>query len=168
MSRRSARLRRLRRHRAAIWTRPRNTAILLSHLTRAWRTRWRRWWPVSLFPFLSGGGARGGGEADAAFRCLARAMALGLRPRRRISWFIASALAAMVGLQAAAAFLVFYVLVTVFLLVLTLCILSAAHLLPTTDLPPAKRRRTLAGSIVSTAVSAALIGTAVGLTVYRL
>ncbi|KAI0048787.1 hypothetical protein FA95DRAFT_1539388 [Auriscalpium vulgare] len=36
------------------------------------------------------------------------------------------------------------------------------------SLPPAKRRRTLAGSIVSTAVSAALIGTAVGLTVYRL
>ena len=36
------------------------------------------------------------------------------------------------------------------------------------DLPPAKRRRTLAGSIVSTALSAALIGTAVGLTVYRL
>jgi hypothetical protein len=37
------------------------------------------------------------------------------------------------------------------------------------ELPPAKRRRTsLAGSIVSTAVSAALIGTAVGLTVYRL
>ncbi|KAJ7158679.1 hypothetical protein C8R46DRAFT_1109875 [Mycena filopes] len=35
-------------------------------------------------------------------------------------------------------------------------------------LPPAKRRRGLAGSIVSTAVSAALIGTAVGLTVYRL
>ncbi|KAJ7285067.1 hypothetical protein C8J57DRAFT_1290342 [Mycena rebaudengoi] len=34
--------------------------------------------------------------------------------------------------------------------------------------PPAKRRRGLAGSIVSTAVSAALIGTAVGLTVYRL
>ncbi|KAG2147808.1 uncharacterized protein EDB93DRAFT_1145301 [Suillus bovinus] len=37
-----------------------------------------------------------------------------------------------------------------------------------TELPPAKRRRTLAGSIVSTALSAALIGTAVGLTVYRL
>ncbi|CCM02602.1 uncharacterized protein FIBRA_04705 [Fibroporia radiculosa] len=37
-----------------------------------------------------------------------------------------------------------------------------------TDLPPPKRRRTLAGSIVSTALSAALIGTAVGLTVYRL
>lgn len=36
------------------------------------------------------------------------------------------------------------------------------------DLPAAKRRRTLAGSIVSTALSAALIGTAVGLTVYRL
>ncbi|KAJ3770758.1 hypothetical protein FB446DRAFT_742941 [Lentinula raphanica] len=34
--------------------------------------------------------------------------------------------------------------------------------------PPAKRRRTLAGSIVSTAVNAALVGTAVGLTVYRL
>ncbi|KAF9024756.1 hypothetical protein BDZ89DRAFT_1114533 [Hymenopellis radicata] len=34
--------------------------------------------------------------------------------------------------------------------------------------PPAKRRRGLAGSIVSTAVSAALIGTAVGLTVYRM
>jgi len=34
--------------------------------------------------------------------------------------------------------------------------------------PPAKRRRGLAGSIVSTALSAALIGTAVGLTVYRL
>jgi hypothetical protein len=37
-----------------------------------------------------------------------------------------------------------------------------------TDLPPTKRRRGLAGSIVSTAWSAALIGTAVGLTVYRL
>ncbi|KAL6306256.1 hypothetical protein BKA93DRAFT_729892 [Sparassis latifolia] len=36
------------------------------------------------------------------------------------------------------------------------------------DLPPPKRRRTLTGSIVSTAMSAALIGTAVGLTVYRL
>ncbi|KII87174.1 hypothetical protein PLICRDRAFT_42824 [Plicaturopsis crispa FD-325 SS-3] len=36
------------------------------------------------------------------------------------------------------------------------------------ELPPAKRRRTLAGSIVSTALSAALIGTAVGLSVYRL
>ncbi len=36
------------------------------------------------------------------------------------------------------------------------------------DLPPAKRRRTLAGTIVSGAVNAALIGTAVGLTVYRL
>ncbi|KAI0272422.1 hypothetical protein BC834DRAFT_921892 [Gloeopeniophorella convolvens] len=36
------------------------------------------------------------------------------------------------------------------------------------DLPPAKRRRTFAGTIVSGAVSAALIGTAVGLTVYRL
>jgi len=36
------------------------------------------------------------------------------------------------------------------------------------ELPPAKRRRGLAGSIVSTALSAALIGTAVGLTVYRL
>ena len=36
------------------------------------------------------------------------------------------------------------------------------------ELPPAKRRRTLAGSLVSGAVNAALIGTAVGLTVYRL
>ncbi|KAF9643828.1 hypothetical protein BDM02DRAFT_1315196 [Thelephora ganbajun] len=36
------------------------------------------------------------------------------------------------------------------------------------ELPPAKRRKGLAGSIVSTALSAALIGTAVGLTVYRL
>lgn len=36
------------------------------------------------------------------------------------------------------------------------------------ELPPSKRRRTLAGSIASTALSAALIGTAVGLTVYRL
>lgn len=36
------------------------------------------------------------------------------------------------------------------------------------DLPAPKRRKTLAGSIVSTALSAALIGTAVGLTVYRL
>ncbi|KAF8621880.1 hypothetical protein AX15_007436 [Amanita polypyramis BW_CC] len=34
--------------------------------------------------------------------------------------------------------------------------------------PPAKRHRGLAGSLVSTALSAALIGTAVGLTVYRL
>ncbi|CAL1715264.1 unnamed protein product [Somion occarium] len=36
------------------------------------------------------------------------------------------------------------------------------------DIPAPKRRKTLAGSIVSTALSAALIGTAVGLTVYRL
>ncbi|KZP30434.1 hypothetical protein FIBSPDRAFT_1038115, partial [Athelia psychrophila] len=36
------------------------------------------------------------------------------------------------------------------------------------DLPPTKKRRTLAGSIASTALSAALIGTAVGLTVYRI
>lgn len=36
------------------------------------------------------------------------------------------------------------------------------------EMPPLKKRRGLAGSIVSTAVSAALIGTAVGLTVYRL
>ena len=36
------------------------------------------------------------------------------------------------------------------------------------DMPPLKKRRGLAGSIVNTAVSAALIGTAVGLTVYRL
>jgi hypothetical protein len=36
------------------------------------------------------------------------------------------------------------------------------------EMPPLKRRRGLAGSIISTAVSAALIGTAVGLTVYRL
>jgi hypothetical protein len=34
--------------------------------------------------------------------------------------------------------------------------------------PPSKKRRGLTGSIVSTAVNAALIGTAVGLTVYRL
>ena len=38
----------------------------------------------------------------------------------------------------------------------------------TIELPAPKRRRTLTGSIVSTALSAALIGTAVGLTVYRL
>ncbi|KAF8624026.1 hypothetical protein AX17_007232 [Amanita inopinata Kibby_2008] len=43
------------------------------------------------------------------------------------------------------------------------------HEVDTEELPPpAKRRRGLAGSIVSTALSAALIGTAVGLTVYRL
>jgi hypothetical protein len=36
------------------------------------------------------------------------------------------------------------------------------------ELPPAKRQRTLAGTIVSGALNAALIGTAVGLTVYRL
>jgi len=36
------------------------------------------------------------------------------------------------------------------------------------ELPPVKRRRTLAGTIVSTAVSAVLIGTAVGLAAYRL
>jgi hypothetical protein len=37
-----------------------------------------------------------------------------------------------------------------------------------TEQHPPKRRRTLAGSILDTAVSAALVGTAVGLTVYRL
>ena len=36
------------------------------------------------------------------------------------------------------------------------------------ELPPTKRRRGLAGSIVSGALSAALIGAAVGVTVYRL
>lgn len=36
------------------------------------------------------------------------------------------------------------------------------------EFPPAKRRKGLAGSIFSTALSAALVGTAVGLTVYRL
>lgn len=36
------------------------------------------------------------------------------------------------------------------------------------ELPSAKRRRTLAGTIFSGAVNAALIGTAVGVTVYRL
>ena len=36
------------------------------------------------------------------------------------------------------------------------------------DLPPAKRRKGLAGSVLSAALSAALVGTAVGLTVYRL
>ena len=36
------------------------------------------------------------------------------------------------------------------------------------ELPPAKRQRTLASAIVSGALNAALIGTAVGLTVYRL
>ena len=36
------------------------------------------------------------------------------------------------------------------------------------EMPPLKRRRGLAGSIISTAISAALIGSAVGLTVYRL
>jgi hypothetical protein len=36
------------------------------------------------------------------------------------------------------------------------------------DLPPPKRRRTLAGTIVYGALNAALIGTAVGITVYRL
>ncbi|KAF6753135.1 hypothetical protein DFP72DRAFT_849497 [Ephemerocybe angulata] len=43
-------------------------------------------------------------------------------------------------------------------------ILLSAHV----DLPPTKRRRGIAGSIVETAWSAALIGTAVGLTVYKL
>ena len=36
------------------------------------------------------------------------------------------------------------------------------------EMPPLKRRRGLTGSIISTAVSAALIGSAIGLTVYRL
>jgi hypothetical protein len=36
------------------------------------------------------------------------------------------------------------------------------------EMPPLKRCRSLAGSIISTVVSAALIGSAVGLTLYRL
>jgi hypothetical protein len=44
------------------------------------------------------------------------------------------------------------------------CLFLLFHL----ELPPNKRRRTFAGSIISTALNAALIGTAVGLTVYRL
>jgi hypothetical protein len=46
--------------------------------------------------------------------------------------------------------------------------MSRLILLLHVDMPPLKKRRGLAGSIVSTAVSAALIGTAVGFTVYRL
>jgi len=45
---------------------------------------------------------------------------------------------------------------------------SRLILLVHVEMPPMKKRRGLAGSIVSTALSAALIGTAVGLTVYRL
>jgi hypothetical protein len=47
-----------------------------------------------------------------------------------------------------------------FLMVVSLCVCI--------ELPPTKRRRTLASTIVSGALNAALIGTAVGLTVYRL
>ena len=36
------------------------------------------------------------------------------------------------------------------------------------DLPPAKRRKGITGSVISTAFSAALIGAAVGFTVYRM
>lgn len=43
-----------------------------------------------------------------------------------------------------------------------------AHIYVDIELPATKKRRTLAGSIVSGAVNAALIGTAVGLTVWRL
>jgi hypothetical protein len=50
----------------------------------------------------------------------------------------------------------------------SLTIMSRLILLLHVDMPPLKKRRGLAGSIVSTAVSAALIGTAVGFTVYRL
>ncbi|KAL1696733.1 hypothetical protein GGG16DRAFT_120945 [Schizophyllum commune] len=50
------------------------------------------------------------------------------------------------------------------IVMLTYLLLSLHADLP----PPPKRRRGLAGSIVSTALSAALIGTAVGLTVYRM
>lgn len=54
------------------------------------------------------------------------------------------------------------------LLILTMLMTTQLNFYVSIDLPPPKRRRTLAGSIVSTALSAALIGTAVGLTVYRL
>lgn len=36
------------------------------------------------------------------------------------------------------------------------------------EMPPLKKRRGLAGTIISTALNAALIGGAVGLTVYKL
>lgn len=51
---------------------------------------------------------------------------------------------------------------------ITMLIESILPILPIELPPPSKRRRGLAGSIVSTAVNAALIGTAVGLTVYRM
>ena len=41
-------------------------------------------------------------------------------------------------------------------------------ILPVIDLPPAKRRKGLTSSVISTAFSAALFGAAVGLTVYRM
>lgn len=45
---------------------------------------------------------------------------------------------------------------------------SRLILLVHVDMPPLKKRRGLAGTIISTALNAALIGGAVGLTVYRL
>ncbi|TFK23212.1 hypothetical protein FA15DRAFT_473639 [Coprinopsis marcescibilis] len=49
-----------------------------------------------------------------------------------------------------------------------LCLFRRTVICVHVDLPPAKRRRGLAGSIVTTAWNAALIGTAVGLSVYKL
>ena len=48
-----------------------------------------------------------------------------------------------------------------------LCILTFITL-TLLELPPAKRRRGLAGSVISSAFNAALIGAAVGLTVFRM
>lgn len=47
----------------------------------------------------------------------------------------------------------------------TICSLSFTIM---ADFPPAKRRKTLTDTIISTAFSAALIGTAVGMTAYRM
>ncbi|KIJ91203.1 hypothetical protein K443DRAFT_135537 [Laccaria amethystina LaAM-08-1] len=66
------------------------------------------------------------------------------------------------------AFFVFLIVALTPSLIHFMMLLDRLILIFHVELPPVKRRRGLAGSIVSTALSAALIGTAVGLTVYRL
>jgi hypothetical protein len=94
-------------------------------------------------------------------------MSFPLRSRLwRLSLLASISLAAMICLHCVMAFVIIYALLSFCIFMLMVALVSVNYFIA--DLPPAKRRRTLAGSIVSTAVSAALIGTAVGLTVYRL
>lgn len=55
-----------------------------------------------------------------------------------------------------------------FVVFLRIIIMLTLLVIPFADLPPSKRRKGVANTVINTAFSAALVGAAVGLTVYRM